>query len=87
MRLILHFHFSATFGGKMGVTAARAYDLGSSNQTKEVAHWMDLLGKPLSRNHVFAIFRGGLMCQPLHLLDMLAVSLFGIVDILYPYLQ
>ena len=30
--------------------------LGPPNPTKKLAHWVDLLGQPLSRNHVFEIF-------------------------------
>ena len=51
--------FWATFGGKMGVdTTCAPNGLGPSNPTKKLAHWMDLLGQPLFRNHVFEIFRG-----------------------------
>ena len=47
------------FGGKMGVATTRAPNgLGPPNPTKKMARWMDLLGQPLSRNHVFEILRG-----------------------------
>ena len=49
--------FWATFGGKMGVATTRAPNgLGPPHPTKKLDHWMELLGQPLSRNHVFAIF-------------------------------
>ena len=42
----------------MGVAATRAPDgLGPPNPTKKLAHWVDLLGQSLSRNHVFEILR------------------------------
>ena len=45
--------FWATFGGKMGVANMCAPNgLGPPNPTKKLAHWMDLLGRLLSRNHV-----------------------------------
>ena len=51
--------FWATFGGKMGVVITRDPNgLGSSNPTKKLAHWVNLLGQPLSRNPVFEIIKG-----------------------------
>ena len=61
MMLIFHFHFLGHFwrekecGGKR-VCAPNG--LGSPNPVKQLAHWVDLLGQPLSRNHVFEIFKG-----------------------------
>ena len=56
--MTLTFHFWATFGGKMGLDTTRAPNsLGLVNPTKMLAHWMDLLGQPLSRNQVFEIIR------------------------------
>ena len=41
--------FWATFCGKMGVAITRAPNgLGPPNPTKKSAHWVDLLGQPLS---------------------------------------
>ena len=55
----LFFIFWATFGGKMDVATMRASDgLGPPNPTKKLANWVELLGQPLFRNHVFEIFRG-----------------------------
>ena len=45
--------FWVTFGGKMGVAATRA----PNDLTKKLAHWVDLLDQPLSRNYVFEIFK------------------------------
>ena len=43
----------------MGVATTRAPNsLGPPNPTRKFAHWVDLLVQPLSRNHVFEIFRG-----------------------------
>ena len=51
--------FWATFGGKVGVATTRALNgLRPPNQTKTLAHLVDLLGQPLSQNHIFEIFRG-----------------------------
>ena len=45
----------------MGVATTLAPNgLGPPNPTKKLAHWMDLLGQPLSRNHIFKILRGEL---------------------------
>ena len=42
----------------MGMAATVApRGLGPQDLTKKLAHWMDLLGKPLSRKDVFEIFR------------------------------
>ena len=41
-------------GQKMGVAARLApKGLGPQNSTKKLPHWMNVLGQPLSRNHVF----------------------------------
>ena len=49
----------AIFGEEMGVATTRdPHGLGPTNPTKKLAHRVDLLGQPLSRNHVFEIFRG-----------------------------
>ena len=41
----------------MGVAATVApRGLGPQNQAKKLAQWVDLLGQPLSRKHVFEIF-------------------------------
>ena len=51
--------FLATFGMKMGkATTHTLYGLGLPNPTKNLAHQVDLLSQPLSRNHDFEIFRG-----------------------------
>ena len=45
----------------MGVATTRAPNsLGPPNPTKKLAHRVDLLGQPLSQNHVFEILRGEL---------------------------
>ena len=50
--------FWATFGRKMGMATTHALMVqGPSDPTKKLANLVDLLGQPLSRNHVFAIFR------------------------------
>ena len=54
--MLIFSFFWATFGGIMGTTRA-PNDLGPPNLTKKLAHWVDLFGQPLSRNHVFEIFR------------------------------
>ena len=41
----------------MATTHAPNNCLGPPNPTKKLAHWVDLLGQPLTRNHVFEIFR------------------------------
>ena len=46
-------------GGKMGVaTTAAPYGFWATNPTKTLAHWVYLLGQPLSRNRVFQNFSG-----------------------------
>ena len=43
----------------MGVaTTAAPYGFWATNPTKELAHWVYLLGQPLSRNLVFQNFSG-----------------------------
>ena len=61
--------FLGAFGGKMGV-ATRPRMLPMVNLiAKKLApwEWVDFLGQPLSRNHIFEIFRGGgaplIFCQ------------------------
>ena len=45
----------------MGVaTTAAPYGFWATNPTKKLAHWVYLLGQPLSRNRVFQNFRGEL---------------------------
>ena len=57
--LFFSFDFKATFGGNMGVVTKRTPNgLGPPNPTKKLVHLADLLGQPLSRNHVFEIFKG-----------------------------
>ena len=47
------------FWGKMGVaTTAAPYGFWATNPTKKLAHWVYLLGRPLSRNRVFQNFSG-----------------------------
>ena len=54
--LILFFNFWAIFGGKIGVAATHAsYGLGLPVLARKLAHWKDLLGQPLSRNHVLIL--------------------------------
>ena len=54
----LSYNFWATFGGKMIVdTMFTLNAVGLLNPTKTLAHWVDLLGQPLSLNYFFAIFR------------------------------
>ena len=48
--------FLATFGEKVGVATTRPLIVWGL-QTKKLAHWVDLLSQPLSRNHVFEIVR------------------------------
>ena len=56
---ILVLIFRATFGGNMGIATTRALNgLGPPSPTTKLARWMTILGQPLSRNHVFEIFRG-----------------------------
>ena len=51
-------HCFGIFGQKMGVAATLAPEgLGPQNPTKNLAHWVDILGQWLSRNHVFKISR------------------------------
>ena len=51
------FIFWDTFGGKIGVATTRAPDdLGPQNPTTKLAHWVDFLGRLLSRKCVFKIF-------------------------------
>ena len=50
--------FLATFDWKIGVATTHApNDLESLNPAKKLAHWLNLLGQPLSRNHIFEISR------------------------------
>ena len=43
----------------MGVaTTAAPYGFWATNPTKKLAHWVYLLGQPLSRNRVFQNFSG-----------------------------
>ena len=57
MVLIYILKFWASFGGKMGLaTTCAPNGMGPPNPTETLAHWMNLLGQPLSRNHVFEIF-------------------------------
>ena len=47
------------FGRKMGVaTTAAPYGFWATNPTEKLAHWVYLLGQPLSRNRVFQNFSG-----------------------------
>ena len=47
------------WAGKMGVaTTAAPYGFWATNPTKKLAHWVYLLGRPLSRNRVFQNFSG-----------------------------
>ena len=47
------------FGRKMGAaTTAAPYGFWATNPTKKLAHWVYLLGQPLSRNRVFQNFSG-----------------------------
>ena len=47
------------FGRKMGVaTTAAPYGFWATNSTKKLAHWVYLLGQPLSRNRVLKNFSG-----------------------------
>ena len=47
------------FGRKMGAaTTAAPYGFWATNPTKKLAHWIYLLGQPLSRNRVFQNFSG-----------------------------
>ena len=50
-------HILVTFEGKMDKAKAPS-GLGPQSPTKELAHWVELFGLPLSRNHVFEIFSG-----------------------------
>ena len=50
--------FWTIIGGKMGVATTRtSYGSGPPAPTKKLAHRVDPWGQPLSRNHVFEIFR------------------------------
>ena len=45
------------FGGQMGMAATLAHEsLGPQDLIKKLAHWVDLLGQPLSIKLVFEIF-------------------------------
>ena len=47
------------FGREIGVaTTAAPYGFWATNPTKKLAHWVYLLGQPLSRNRVFQNFSG-----------------------------
>ena len=47
------------FWAEMGVaTTAAPYGFWAANPTKKLAHWVYLLGQPLSRNRVFQNFSG-----------------------------
>ena len=47
------------FWAEMGVaTTAAPYGFWATNPTKKLAHWVYLLGQPLSRNRVFQNFSG-----------------------------
>ena len=48
----------STFDFLVVATTHASNGLGPSNPTKNLAHWVNFLGQPLSRNHVFKIFRG-----------------------------
>ena len=60
--LIFHFFiFGPLLAGKWAwppVTTRAPNGLGPPNPIKKLAHWGDLSGQPLSRNHVFEIFTG-----------------------------
>ena len=57
------------FGRKMGVaTTAAPYGFWATNPTKKLAHWVYLLGQPLSRNRVFQNFSGEPPPPPLRFL-------------------
>ena len=76
--------FRATFGGKMGVSTTRAPNgLGPPNSTKKLAQWVDPLGQPLSRNHVFEIFRGEplLNMSILHSKNLKKIILFAFFSV------
>ena len=71
--------FWATFGGKMCVATTRAPNgLWPPNPTKKLAHWADLLGQPLSRKHVFEIFKG----EPPHLTSEVYIIYYGEITFL-----
>ena len=56
---LLFFILGPLFGKKMGVATTRAPNvLGPRNPTKKLAHWVELLGQPLSRNEVLEISMG-----------------------------
>ena len=50
--LNFHFDFLGHFWWENGC------GLGSPNPAKKLAHWVDPLGQPLSRDQVFEIFKG-----------------------------
>ena len=51
------FERNPIYGGKMGVAATvTPRRLVSKDPTKKLVQWVDLLGQPLSRKHVFEIF-------------------------------
>ena len=51
----------------MGVaTTAAPYGFWATNPTKKLAHWVYLLGQPLSRNRVFQNFSGEPPPPPFH---------------------
>ena len=57
MILMLFFERNQIFGGKMGVAATVApMDLGPQDPSKKLAQWVERLGQPLSRNHIFKVF-------------------------------
>ena len=58
------FDFLASFGWKMAVVALESSGVSKLNQ--KVDPRVDLLGQPLSRNHVFKVFRGELPAPLTH---------------------
>ena len=66
------------FGRKMGVaTTAAPYGFWATNPTKKLAHWVYLLGQPLSRNRVFQNFSGEPPPPPLNREPHVALLLDG----------
>ena len=51
--IFVFFWKTSYFGGKMGVAATLApKGLGHQNPTRKLAHWVDLIGQPISRESV-----------------------------------
>ena len=58
---------------------------GPQDPTEKLAHWVDLLGQPLSRNNVFDIFRGESPCNDVFFIKLF-LDLFKKIRFLHNYI-